>query len=95
MKNQTPKLFNRFLRIGHIEGVSFLVLLLIAMPLKYYAGMPMAVKVTGYLHGFLFITYCILLALTMRKLEWSFSKGFYAFGLSLIPCGTFLLYKFR
>ena len=95
MKNHPPKNFNTFLQIGHIEGISYLVLLLVAMPLKYYAGMPMAVKIVGYLHGILFITYCIILALTMRKMNWSFLKGFYAFVLSLIPFGTFGLYKFK
>ncbi|MFM9944784.1 MAG: DUF3817 domain-containing protein [Bacteroidia bacterium] len=95
MENQTPKIFNIFLRVGHIEGVSYLVLLLIAMPLKYYYGMPLAVKYVGYLHGILFIAYCILLAITMQKMKWSFLKGFSAFVLSLIPLGTFWLYKFK
>jgi integral membrane protein len=40
--------------IGFIEGVSFLILLLIAMPLKYYFDLPMAVKITGWIHGVLF-----------------------------------------
>ena len=95
MENQSPKIFYTFLRIGHIEGISYLVLLLIAMPLKYYAGIPRAVKVVGYLHGILFVTYCLLLALTMRKMKWSFLKGFYAFVLSLVPFGTFRLNKFK
>ncbi len=95
MENQSPKIFYTFLRIGHIEGISYLVLLLIAMPLKYYAGIPMAVKVVGYLHGILFVTYCLLLALTMRKMKWSFLNGFYAFVLSLVPFGTFRLNKFK
>lgn len=95
MENQPPKIFNTFLRIGHIEGVSYLVLLVIAMPLKYYAGMPMAVRLVGSLHGILFVTYCIYLALVMRKMKWSFLKGFYAFVLSLVPLGTFWLHKFK
>jgi integral membrane protein len=95
MKNHPPKIFYTFLRIGHIEGISYLVLLLIAMPLKYMAGIPMAVQVVGYLHGFLFISYCILLAIIMQKMNWSFLKGFYAFVLSLVPFGTFWLHKFK
>jgi integral membrane protein len=55
----------------------------------------MAVQVFGYLHGFLFISYCILLAITMQKMNWSFLKGFYAFVLSLVPFGTFWLHKFK
>ncbi len=95
MKNHPPKIFYTFLRIGHIEGISYLVLLLIAMPLKYMAGIPMAVQVVGYLHGILFISYCILLAIVMQKMKWSFLKGFYAFLLSLVPFGTFWLHKFK
>ena len=95
MENQPLKIFNIFLRVGHIEGISYLVLLCIAMPLKYYADMPMAVKIVGYLHGILFITYCILLVLVMQKMKWSLLKGFLAFVLSIIPCGTFWLHKFK
>jgi len=94
-QKQTPPIFNYFLRIGHIEGISYLVLLLLAMPLKYYFGFPWAVKIVGYLHGILFITYCILLAMTMKQLKWSIFKGALAFILSLIPFGTFWLHKFR
>lgn len=95
MKNHPPKIFYTFLRMGHIEGISYLVLLFIAMPLKYMAGIPMAVQVVGYLHGILFIAYCILLAMVMQKMKWSFLKGFYAFLLSLVPFGTFWLHKFK
>jgi integral membrane protein len=52
-----PKLLRRFRFIGIAEGVSFLVLLLIAMPLKYYFHYPLAVKIFGWMHGALFITY--------------------------------------
>jgi integral membrane protein len=43
--------------VGFVEGVSYLVLLFIAMPLKYWAGMPLAVRVVGMLHGVLFILF--------------------------------------
>ncbi|MEK6782532.1 MAG: DUF3817 domain-containing protein [Bacteroidota bacterium] len=51
--------------IGIAEGISFLVLLLIAMPLKHYFGFPMMVKVVGWMHGILFIAYigAVLLAI--------------------------------
>ena len=42
------------------EGVSFLVLLLVAMPLKYLANMPMAVTIVGGLHGILFVAFLVL-----------------------------------
>ena len=45
-------------RFGWIEGVSFLVLLGVAMPLKYFAGMPRAVTYFGWIHGVLFVLLC-------------------------------------
>ena len=49
---------------GLAEAVSFLVLLGVAMPLKYLAGMPQAVKVVGWAHGLLFMGFCAALLLT-------------------------------
>ena len=81
----------RNLRIlGNIEGVSYLLLLGVAMPLKYFYDTPEAVKVTGMVHGVLFIAYCILLALCMRKFKWSIGFGAYLFVATLIPFGTFV-----
>ena len=45
--------------LGNIEGVSYLLLLFVAMPMKYYFGMPMAVKIVGMAHGVLFILYIV------------------------------------
>ena len=55
---------------GITEGISFLVLLFIAMPLKYWAGMPLAVKYTGWAHGVLFVLYgiCLIMAWQERQL---------------------------
>ena len=50
----------RFRLVAIMEGVSFLVLLGIAMPLKYFADMPLAVKYIGWLHGLLFVLYMVL-----------------------------------
>jgi integral membrane protein len=79
-----------FRRIAILEGWSFIILLL-AMPLKYFAGFPMAVKVTGWLHGFLFILYCIWILLAGIESRWNL-KGFaIAFAAAWIPGGTFWL----
>ena len=43
--------------IAYLEGISFLLLLGVAMPLKYHWGMPLAVRIMGSLHGFLFVAY--------------------------------------
>ena len=81
----------KILRIlGNVEGVSYLLLLFIAMPLKYAYDMPMAVKITGMAHGILFVTYCMVLALCMKKFRWKLGFGVYLFIATLIPFGTFV-----
>ena len=81
----------KILRIlGNVEGVSYLLLLFIAMPLKYAYEMPMAVKITGMAHGVLFVAYCMVLALCMRKFRWKLGFGVYLFIATLIPFGTFV-----
>lgn len=76
--------------LGNVEGVSYLLLLGVAMPLKYLADMPLAVRIVGMGHGVLFIAYCILLALCMRRFKWSLGFGIYLFVATLIPFGTFV-----
>lgn len=81
----------RFRLIALLEGVSFLVLLCIAMPIKYFAGYPDVVKYTGWVHGVLFVLYMFLLLQVWKKDKWRFGKVLLAFLASLIPFGTFLL----
>lgn len=77
--------------IAIAEGISFLVLLFIAMPLKYFAGFPHAVKYVGWIHGILFIAFCIFLLLVKIKFHWTIKKSLIAFVASLLPFGTFVL----
>jgi integral membrane protein len=79
--------------IGIAEGISFLVLLLIAMPLKYYFGMPMTVKIVGWLHGVLFIAYIGAVLLAIKAMKWNWFSVLVALAASLIPIGTFVLDK--
>lgn len=82
----------KYLRLtGITEGISFLVLLLIAMPLKYYFGWPYAVKVVGWLHGILFMAYISAVLLAIRAMKWSWFSVGVALAASLIPIGTFVL----
>ena len=76
--------------LGNLEGVSYLLLLGIAMPLKYIWEYPMAVKVTGMAHGVLFVAYTILLLLSKFKFKWSLGFSFYLFVATLVPFGTFV-----
>jgi len=87
MKNRV-----KFLRLtGITEGISFLLLLLIAMPLKYYFGFPLAVKVVGWLHGILFMVYILAVLLAIRAMKWGWFSVGVALAASLIPIGTFVL----
>lgn len=75
--------------IGFIEGVSFIVLLFIAVPLKYVMGMPEMVKKVGMLHGLLFVLYVMAVVLVKVEKDWSFGKMSLALLVSFIPFGTF------
>ena len=80
-----------FRLIAFIEGVSFLVLLFIAMPLKYWAGLPLAVRLVGMAHGVLFVLFIISLLDVMIRYRWSLLRGTMIFLSSLIPFGTFVV----
>jgi integral membrane protein len=75
--------------VAFLEGISFLVLLGIAMPLKYMASYPGPVKVVGMIHGVLFLAYVFLLLWTKAEYRWTFTKTLLAFIASLVPFGTF------
>ncbi len=77
--------------IGIAEGISFLVLLLIAMPLKYAFGWPLAVKYVGWAHGVLFVLYGIAVLGAVRAMKWGLKGVAIAMIASLLPAGTFVL----
>lgn len=79
-----------FRKIGIAEGISFLLLLGVAMPLKYMAGLPEAVKYTGWAHGVLFVLYCYMVIVAGQEYKWGFGKIFLAFLASLLPFGPFV-----
>ena len=81
----------RFRKIAIAEGISFLVLLFIAMPLKYFAGYPQAVMAVGWLHGLLFIAYMIAGLDVRRKHKWGLKKVLLAVVAAFIPFGPFIL----
>jgi integral membrane protein len=91
MENINSQITKWFLLIGKIEGYSYLILLGIAMPLKYMFHIPQYVRPVGSLHGVLFITFMMLLALMFFKVKLSFKNSVLAFLLSLVPFGTFFL----
>lgn len=86
---KTP--LGRFRLIAILEGISYIVLLGVAMPLKYVWDMPMMTKWTGWAHGVLFIAYCVLGLHAAIVQKWGLIKSAVAFFASLVPFGTFVL----
>ncbi len=86
---KTP--IRRLRMAGFYEGVSYLLLLGIAMPLKYFADVPEAVRVVGTIHGLLFILYMLALAHVTIAHRWSILQVLGAVIASLVPFGTFVL----
>ena len=85
--------FTWFRKIALAEGISFLVLLFIAMPLKYFAGFPVMVTIFGSVHGILFVAFFILAREV--KLEYGKSWGWIlkAAVASVLPFGTLIMDK--
>ena len=88
MKNE--KDYKQFRTIGMMEGISFLLLLFVAMPLKYLAGVPMAVKVVGWAHGLLFVLYLYFLIQLAVKFKLNFFQAAFGFMAAVLPFGPFL-----
>ena len=86
---KSTKTFSWFRKTAFVEGISYLVLLLIAMPLKYFAGRPLAVTIVGGLHGFLFVAFIILALMTMIQYKRTFGWLIKSFIASILPFGTF------
>ncbi|MFZ4682736.1 MAG: DUF3817 domain-containing protein [Terrimicrobiaceae bacterium] len=79
--------------VALIEGVSFLVLLGVAMPLKYAAGLPQAVKIFGWAHGVLFVALCLLLLKVTLEERWPLTRSAMVFIAALLPFGPFIIDK--
>ena len=82
---------SRLRLIGLLEGISFIFLLGIAMPMKYQMGLPLVVKYTGWVHGVLFVAYLYAILNVYLDRGWSLLKVAAALLASLIPFGTFIL----
>ncbi len=77
--------------IALIEGISYLLLLGVAMPLKYLWGMPIAVRVVGMAHGILFVLFCAALFQAFLERRWTLFRAGLVFVSSLVPFGTFVM----
>ncbi len=80
-----------FKHVAFWEGVSLVLLVFIAMPLKYRLDYPEAVSVVGMAHGVLFVFYAVMAVMLYKKLEWSFRIFIIVIIASLVPFGTFYM----
>lgn len=88
-KQPSGKIVALFRITGILEGISYLLLLFVAMPVKYLLGEPILVEFTGAAHGFLFVAYALLATLATWWMRWPIWVPVQAFVASLLPFGTF------
>ncbi|MEK3799804.1 MFS transporter [Peribacillus sp. FSL H8-0477] len=80
-----------FLRVaGIVDGISLLTLLFIAMPLKYYADLPLAVTINGSIHGGIFVLYIVTILYAALRIQWSIGWSITALLAAFIPFGNFI-----
>ena len=76
---------------GIIDGTSLLVLLCIAMPLKYWAGMPYAVTLVGTVHGYIVMVYIAAIVYAQIRVQWRFGWTLLSLMAAFVPIGNFIL----
>ncbi len=84
---------NIFRFVAFLEGVSYILLLFIATPVKYFLSEPKYVKLLGMPHGLLFIGYIILAIMFKTDSNWTKSQFYSVLLGSIIPFGTFYVSK--
>ena len=81
--------FNIFRIVALLEGVSYILLLFIATPIKYISGDPQYVKLLGMPHGILFIAYIAIAFMLKNDFKWNTKELLTVLVASIIPFGTF------
>ena len=79
--------------VSFLEGTSYLLLLFVAVPVKYWMNDPQYVKLLGMPHGLLFLGYIVLAFLLKSELNWSIKKLGVVLIASILPFGTFYVDK--
>lgn len=74
-----------------VEGISTLVLFGVAMPLKYVAGIPMAVRIAGSIHGFLFVALAVMFILAVSKVPIPRRLAVVGIVAAIVPFGPFFM----
>lgn len=86
-------MINIYRLTAFLEGVSYILLLFIAVPIKYLLNEALYVKILGMPHGILFILYVLLSIIAKIKYNWNFRKFLFISIASLVPFGTFYIDK--
>ena len=87
MQNPVP-----FLRtVNLLEATSYVLLAFVAMPLKYFCDIPMAVKIVGWAHGVLFALFCWALVRVVHNARWPVGRIVLVFAASLVPIVPFVV----
>ena len=79
--------------VALLEGVSYILLLFVATPIKYFGNDPQYVKLLGMPHGLLFIVYITLAIILKNDFQWNTKQFLIVLVASIIPFGTFYIDK--
>lgn len=79
--------------VSFLEGVSYLLLLFIATPIKYFGDDPSYVKMLGMPHGILFMVYVVLAFMLKKEMNWNGKDFGIVLVASILPFGTFYVDK--
>lgn len=78
---------------SYLEGISYIILLFVGVPLKYFGGNEIIVKMLGMPHGILFIGYILFAFFIKPDFNWNKKTFFTVLTASIIPFGTFYVDK--
>lgn len=92
-KSEIMNTLSLFKKVAVAEGISYIALIFIAMPLKYFADMPLAVKYTGWAHGVFFMLYVVMVIMCWMEYKWKLGKTVIVFLASLLPFAPFIVEK--
>ncbi len=84
---------NSFRVVSILEGLSYILLLFIAVPIKYIGDDESYVKMFGMPHGVLFVAYIFMAYLLKKEMSWDKKTYYIVLLASIIPFGTFYIDK--
>lgn len=94
MKTLLNSSFGRFRILAFCEGISFLLILFVTMPLKYFYQWPEPNKIVGMAHGILFLYYLSMLIPIKSERLWTWKETSFAAIASVLPFGTFIAERY-